>query len=79
MCTAVKQYHAPLPSFNAYVRKRGERERERAKLIWGLGVGKDKGCRNKGTEKKVVFPMSFNLSAAPVFFLHECGAGLVMD
>lgn len=23
--------------------------------------------------------MSFNLSAAPVFFLYECGAGLVMD
>lgn len=61
----------PLP-----VGGRGERERE--KLIWRLEVGKDKGCKNKGTEK-VVFLMSFNLSATPVFFLYECSAGLVMN
>ena len=53
--------------------------REREEVIWGLGGGKDKGCRNKGTEKEVVFPMTFNLSAAPMFFLDECGAGLLMD
>lgn len=47
-------------------------------MIWALGGGKDKGCRNKDIEK-VVFPMTFNLSAASMFFLDECGAGLMMD
>lgn len=48
-------------------------------MIWAIGGGKDKGCRNKDIEKEVVFPMTFNLSAAPMFFLDECGAGLMMD
>lgn len=48
-------------------------------MIWAIGCGKDKGCRNKDIEKEVVFPMTFNLSAAPMFFLDECGAGLMMD
>lgn len=59
------------------VGKMGEGKRE--KLIWRLEVVKDKGCRSKDTEKEVVFLMSFNLSAAPVFFFYECDVGLVVD
>lgn len=74
-CTAaVKQYNVSFPSCNAYVGKGRKRKGD-----LGMRGGKDKGCRNKDIEKEVVFPMTFNLSAASMFFLDECGAGLVMD
>lgn len=49
----------PFPPLIPCREKGRERKREREKLIWGLGDGRDRGSGNKGAEKEVVFSGEF--------------------